>query len=185
MAKVALGFIKERTGSEEKKGTEEKVALRGIEREFDRMLAALQVEKKKLASSLRLEKKIKRELVKIHKRIKKLEELVVQRGTLLARIKTLQRSSPKEALALLEKVEKIDAEIGPMSKEISDELLRHTLPEIAELYEGVNLSREEIVAIRDVALTLGESLNQVMYPVNYQEPENIRKSIYYNHPSLH
>jgi len=182
MVKEVVGFVERDVAK--KKEVEEKVVLRGIENEFQRMLTVLQVEKKKLTQNLRLEKKIKRELVKIHKRILNLGKLIDQRSAVVARVKAQSRDRPKEALKAIEEVEKIDSRVGPLFNEISRDLNQHTLQEIAELYSGVNLSREEIAAIRDLALTLGEHLSQVMGPINLQEMEHIRRNIYYQNPQL-
>ena len=182
MVKEVVGFVERDVAK--KKEVEEKVVLRGIENEFQRMLTVLQVEKKKLTQNLRLEKKIKRELVKIHKRILNLGKLIDQRSAVVARVKAQSRDRPKEALKAIEEVEKIDSRVGSLFNEISRDLNQHTLQEIAELYSGVNLSREEIAAIRDLALTLGEHLSQVMGPINLQEMEHIRRNIYYQNPQL-
>ncbi len=63
MGKITLGFVKERTSVEEK-GEEEKITIRGIDRDFDKMVSVLQLEKKQIVKDLKLEKKIKKELVR-------------------------------------------------------------------------------------------------------------------------
>src|SRR3990167_6975158 len=103
MAKIPLGFIKGHSSKEEK-GVQEKIALHGIDAEFDKMTSLLQLGKKQLVSNLKLEKKIKRELVRIHKRIVKVEKDLKVRQTLLAQIYAVQRDDPQRALDLLEKV---------------------------------------------------------------------------------
>ncbi|MBI4152117.1 hypothetical protein HY495_00265 [Candidatus Woesearchaeota archaeon] len=140
MGKIPLGFVK----PPEKKSVEEKVVMRGIEAEFEKMAALLELEKKQLARDLKVEKKIKRELVKIHKRIQKLEKKVQRRQTLSAQAYGLQTHQPEKALALLDQIDGIDNELGPEMKSIGDELEKHTLAELSLIYKGADLSKENI-----------------------------------------
>ncbi|MBI2102317.1 hypothetical protein HYT55_00625 [Candidatus Woesearchaeota archaeon] len=183
MAKIPLGFVKERTSAEQK-GEEENVTLRGIDNDFDKMVSILQLEKKQLVKDLKLEKKIKKELVTIHKKIQKLEKEIKQRQTLLAQVYAIQKDNPRRALVLLEEIDRMDAHIGPQFKPISDNLEKHAVAELSLLYQGISLSREEVVAIRGIANTLSARLNQLGNQINLQETEGIRRNIYYHNQNL-
>lgn len=176
MPKIPLGFLKERT-SAEGRGKEERLTLRGIDAEFDRMVSVLQLEKKQLIKDLKLEKKIKKELIQIHKQIQKLEKDISKRQTLLAQVYAIQWDNPNRALSLLKDIEELDVELEPKFKPIFLELEKHALAELSILYKGVDLSREEILAIRGIANTLGSRLSQLSNMVNLHETENLRKNI--------
>lgn len=183
MGKIPLGFVKDRV-SAEKKGDEEQITLHGISSDFNKMISVLQLEKKQLVKDLKLEKKIKKELVQIHKKIQKLETEIKPRQTLLAQARALERDNPQKVLVLLEEIDKIDAHIGPQFKPISDELEKHTLVEMSLLYKGVDLSREEVLAIRSIANTLSNRLSLLGGQADLSEIQNLRTRIYARNPHL-
>ena len=177
MGKIAIGFIK----PEERKSAEEKVILRGIEAEFDKMASLLELERKELARDLKVEKRIKRELVKIHKRIQKLEKKFQHRQILFAQAYGLQTHRPERTLTLLDNIDQIDNELGPEMKSIGDELEKHTIAELSLVYKGADFSKENIISIRSIANTLYNRLSQLSSQINLQETEGIRRNIRFRH----
>ncbi len=183
MVKIPLGFVKDRNSTVEK-GEEEKIVLHGIDAEFDKMVSVLQLEKKQLVKDLKLEKKIKKELVRIHKQIQKLGQEIQKRQTLLAQVYAIQKDNPKRALELLVEIDRIDDDLEPKFKLLYDQLEKHALVELSLLYKGVDLSKEEVIAIRGIANTMSVRLTQLKNQVTKSEKDNIRQNIISQNPSL-
>ncbi len=182
MAKISLGFVKREAEPEKLEAV--KITVRGIDGEFQRMIATLKIEKKQLAKELKHEKRIKRELVKLHKMLLRLGKKVAERSALLAHVYALQRDNPEKSLALLNEIERLDSEIGPLYKEMSDTLTKHTIPDIAEMYQEMDLNKEQIKNIREIANTITNRLGQIMTSFNIQEAETVRRNIYFTNPGL-
>ena len=72
----------------------------------------------------------------------------------------------------------------PKFKTISEEINKHTVAELSDLYRGVDLSKEKTIAIRSVVSTISNRLSQLGSLVNLQDTESFRRNIYFNNPSL-
>ncbi len=182
MTKKFLGFIP--PPAEAKKVEAIKITVKGIDGEYQRMIALLRIEKKQLANEIKHEKRIKRELVKLHKMLLRLGKKVTERSAVLAHAYALQPDDPQKALDLLNDVEKLDSEIGPLYNEMATTLRKHTIPDIAEMYSEMDLNKEQIKNIREIANTITNRLGQIMASFNIQEVETVRRNIYFTNPSL-
>ncbi len=182
MAKKFLGFVE--PSVEPQRVEAFKITIKGIDGEYQRMIALLKIEKKQLANEIKHEKRIKRELVKLHKMLLHLGKKVAERSAVLAHVYALQGDDPQRALTLLNDVERLDSEIGPLYNEMSTTLRKHTIPDIAEMYNEMGLNKEQIKNIREIANTITNRLGQIMSSFNIQEPETIRRNIYFTNPRL-
>tara|TARA_Y100000310_G_C20528914_1_gene737480 strand:- start:177 stop:737 length:561 start_codon:yes stop_codon:yes gene_type:complete len=183
MAKKILGFIGK---EEEEKKEEVALNLRGIDKEYQKMISALTAGEKTLTEEILLEKKIKRELVKLHKRINKIEKDVSKRNAWLANSQALQQNHPGKALRLIRKIEELDAELGPKIKVLSKDISKHNLQEFAEVYENIELSKEQITHIKTISDNLYVRLSTLVAPLNraFQELGEMKRSIMFNNPGL-
>lgn len=184
MAKI-FGFG--RKAEEEKKG-ETSVVVRAVEKEFQGMIRQLELEEEAYVHLLVLETRVRKELVKLYKLIKKLEKKVAKRNALLAQCRASAMDFPKKSLELLNSIEALDREIIPEAEEISKELSKHTLPDIAEFYKEMDLSNEQIKQVRGLANTLQVTLNTLVQPiyetVRNQQADSLRRDILMRNPSL-
>ena len=183
MVKRRIGFIQPK--EEENKA---EIAIKGIDKEFQRLISNLEMEENISLNELSLEKKIKKELVRLHKWILKLQKKIEKRNVLMAKCEGYITNFPKKSLELLDEIGKLDYEIMPEVQEIFKELNKHTLPEVAELYKEMELSISQIRHIRSIASTLGSTLNNLVRPINQavqnQYLEMLKRDLLLNNPTL-
>ncbi len=185
MGSRKIGFLQEENRSKSKK---EEVRIRDVENSFKTMISGLKLDETIYLQEIKLERKIRKELIKIYLRIKKLEKKIAQRELLSNQASSHYQDFPKKALDLLPEIEALDKEIMPEANKIQQEISKHTLADIAEIYKDIQLSDEQIKHVRTLANTLNAtlttSMKAVFEDVQKQQTDSMRRSILMRHPEL-
>jgi hypothetical protein len=186
MGKGKIGFLRENEGEKEERQVE--VKIRNIEAGFKKMISGLKLDERIYLEELELERKIRKELIKIYLRLKALEKKIVKREILSNQADSHFRDFPQRSLELLPEIEALDAEIMPEANAIQQEISKHTLPDVDEIYKEIKLSDEQIKHIRTLASTLNSNLVTSMKTIQEdnqtRRTESMRRTILMNHPEL-
>ena len=184
MGTKRIGFIQEQEASK----PEEDIIIRNIDTSFQRMIYDLGLEEKLYLQEAILEKIIRKELVKIYKQIRKLEKKINARNQKMILCHSYFSEYPAKCLALIDEISKLDSDIIPEAESISQQISKHVIPEISDIYKKVQLSEQQTKNIRTLSFNLGNVLSSLMRPIheanNQRQLESMRQNLLLKNPKL-
>lgn len=160
--KNPIGF--ERTPDSIEKQTE--LIVGEIEEEFKTLISELKIDESITAQHLAIDKRIREEVVKIYKMIKSLEEKTKERMALVAQVSGYINDFPKKCMEIIDRIDKLNDDLVKDSKKIYDEISKHMVQNLSEVYKEIELSEEQTKHLRAVVKTLSSTLDVLMAPVN-------------------
>jgi hypothetical protein len=162
--------------------------LGNIEQEFKDMIHQLEMDEELAKKHLAIDEKVRSELIRIFRYVQQLEQKINTRNALLNRCKAYRNDFPQKSLELIDKIIKLDEDIVQEEEKLSKELSKHMLPDIAEIYKGIELSDESRKHIRTLSYTFSSKISNLISPIRHEfysrTLDGMRSEILVTHPEL-
>ncbi|MFA6089279.1 MAG: hypothetical protein WC755_05420 [Candidatus Woesearchaeota archaeon] len=154
--KRVMGFTSENQFEETEKNTTINDIILDLDKKLLETIKELTFEKELLKHELELDDKIKEKIITLHSKISDFEKKIAERNKKYSLARGLWYDNPKKSYQLISDVANNDRKLRSEIKEIYSELKRNNLNEIDDIYKNVELSKEQILSIKQVINALSQ-----------------------------